>query len=161
MEQQRCTILNLYFNWTIFLGGASFLLITERYLFLAAWLVGAPIFQIAYVRIFPRLSHALGYGSVTDEAAAVTSLAPVNVTLYTAVGCPFCPIIEQRLDALKLTMGFTLTKIDVTLRPDLLSAKQIKGVPVVEVGSVLRTGNMTSQELAELIGGAASTAAAV
>src|SRR5665811_412386 len=104
--------------------------------------MGAPIFQIAYVRVFPRLSHALGYGSVADEAPAAPSHAPVNVTLYTAIGCPFCPIIEQRLDALKLTMGFTLTKIDVTLRPDLLSAKQIKGVPVVEVGSVLRTGNM-------------------
>jgi len=84
--------------------------------------------------------------------------APVSVTLYTAAGCPFCPIIEDRLDALKPTMGFTLTKIDVTMRPDLLMAKKIKGVPVVEVGSVLRTGNLTSQELAEMIGGAAVSA---
>ena len=51
--------------------------------------------------------------------------------------------------------GFTLTKIDVTMRPDLLTAKKIKAVPVVEVGTVLRTGNLTSQELADLIGGAA------
>lgn len=151
MEQQRCTILNLYVNWTIFFAGATFFLITERYLLLAAWLVGAPVFQVAYVLAFPRLSHALGYGSVADEAATAPAHSPFNVTLYTAVGCPFCPIVEQRLESLKSTMGFTLTKIDVTMRPDILSAKSIKGVPVVEVGGVLRTGNLTSRELAEVI----------
>ena len=41
------------------------------------------------------------------------------------------------------------------MRPDLLTAKEIKAVSVVEVGTVLRTGNLTSQELADLIGGAA------
>jgi glutaredoxin len=159
MEQQRCTILNLYVNWTIFFAGATFFLITERYLLLAAWLLGAPVFQVAYVLAFPRLSHALGYGSVADEAAPAPQPAPVNVTLYTAIGCPFCPIIEQRLESLKATMGFTLTKVDVTMRPDILAAKKIKGVPVVEVGGLLRTGNLTSRELADTIAaGGAPTA---
>ena len=44
------------------------------------------------------------------------------------------------------------------MRPDLLTAKKIKAVPVVEVGTVLRTGNLTSQELADLIGGSAAAA---
>jgi glutaredoxin len=151
--EQRCTILNLYLNWVLLFAGAVFFLVTGRYLFLAVWVLGAPVFQIAYVRLFPRLSNALGYGSVADVAAAAPAAAPVNVTLYTAAGCPFCPIIEDRLESLKPAMGFTLTKIDVTMRPDLLVAKKIKGVPVVEVGAVLRTGNLTSQELAEMIGG--------
>lgn len=158
MEQQRCTILNLYVNWTIFFAGATFFLLTERYLLLAVWLLGAPVFQVAYVLAFPRLSHALGYGSVADEAAPAPRPAPVTVTLYTAVGCPFCPIIEQRLESLKATMGFTLTKIDVTMRPDIVAAKKIKGVPVVEVGGILRTGNLTSRELADTIAAGAPTA---
>ena len=153
--EQRCSILNLYLNWTILLAGATFFIVTERYLLLVVWLVGALIFQTAYVLTFPRLSHALGYGSVEDEAAVAPSHAPVNVTLYTAVGCPFCPLMEERLDALKQSMGFMLTKIDITMRPDILAAKKIKGVPVVEVGDLVRTGNLTSQELAEMIGSAA------
>ena len=157
--EQRCSILNLYLNWTLFLAGATFFLITERYLLLAAWMVGAPIFQAAYVMAFPRLSHALGYGSVEDEAADSPAHAPVNVTLYTAVGCPFCPIIEERLEALKGSMGFTLTTIDVTMRPDILAAKKISGIPVVEVGDRVRTGNLTSQELAEMIGGSMDVSA--
>lgn len=155
MEQQRCTIVNLYLNWLLYLAGVTFFLLTSRYLLFAVWAFGTPIIQIAYLRAFPRLSSALGYGSVADTPATAVTVSPVDVTLYTAAGCPFCPIIEQRLEALKPTMGFTLTKIDVTMRPDLLTAKKIKGVPVVEVGGVLRTGNMTSQELAEMIAGSA------
>ena len=151
--EQRCTILNLYLTWTLLLGGAAFFLLTERYLLLGTWLAGAVVFEAAYVRVFPRLSRALGYGSVDDEAAGPLQHAPVDVTLYTAVGCPFCPIVEERLQALQPAMGFSLKKIDVTMRPDLLSAKKITGVPVVAVGDLVRTGNLTSQELAEMIGG--------
>lgn len=156
--EQRCTILNLYLNWTLIIGGATYFLLTERFFYLAVWVIGAPLFQLAYVSVFPRLSHALGYGSVEDEAADAPSAARVQVTLYTAVGCPFCPIIEERLEALKPAMGFTLSKVDITMRPGLLAAKKITGVPVVEVGGILRTGNLTSQELAELIAGATAAA---
>lgn len=157
MEQQRCTLVNLYFTWTVFLGVSVALLATGHYYAFLLCVVGTPLFQAASIRLFPRISRLLGYGSVADKPAVAAPSAPVDVTLYTAVGCPFCPIIEERLDALKPTMGFTLTKIDITLRPDLVSAKKIKGVPVVEVGDVLRTGNLTSQDLAELIGGTVAT----
>ena len=42
--EQRCTILNLYLNWVLLLGGAVFFLVTGRYLFLAAWVLGALFF---------------------------------------------------------------------------------------------------------------------
>ena len=58
--EQRCTILNLYLNWLLYLGGATFFLVTGRYLFFFVWVLGTPLVQIAYVRLFPRLSKALG-----------------------------------------------------------------------------------------------------
>ena len=156
--EQRCTILNLYLNWLILFAGAAFFAATGRFFFLAVWIIGAPVFQLAYIRIFPKISKVMGDGPIVDDAAGTPHPAPIDVTLYTAAGCPFCPIIEERLEALRQTMGFRLTRIDVTARPDLLTAKKIRAIPVVEVGGQLRTGNMTSRELAELIGGAAVAA---
>jgi hypothetical protein len=153
--EQRCTIVNVYLNWVLYFGVLAFLLATGHYAAMALWAIGALLIQAAAIRLFPRISTAIGYGPIKDVPATGVAPAPVDVTLYTALGCPFCPIVQERLDALKPTMGFRLTTIDVTLRPDLLAAKKIKGVPVVEVGDTLRTGNLTSQELAEMIGGAA------
>ena len=76
---------------------------------LALWIVLAPVFQMAYIRLFPRVSNALGDGSVEDVSAEEFAPASVDVTLYTAAGCPFCPIVEQRLEALRRTMGFHIT----------------------------------------------------
>jgi predicted DsbA family dithiol-disulfide isomerase len=78
------------------------------------------------------------------------------VTLYTALGCPFCPLIENRITELQKQMGFSLDKIDVTLRPDLLASKGIRSVPVVDAGGKLLTGLVTTKELAAAIGGSAS-----
>jgi CBS domain-containing protein len=50
-------------------------------------------------------------------------------------------------------MGFTLEKIDVTLRPDLVTAKGIRSVPVVETGARLLFGLVTTKELAAAIAG--------
>jgi glutaredoxin len=155
--EQRCTVVNLYLNWALYLGGAAYAFATDRYILLAAWVLSAPLIQIAYVRLFPHLSSLLGYGSVADEVASLTPVAPVDVTLYTAAGCPFCPIVEHRLEALRQAMGFRLFKVDVTVRPDLLTAKRIKAVPVVEVGGESITGNLTSCELAALIGRRSAT----
>ena len=130
-------------------------LVTELRLGIALSLVGAPFFQAAYVAIFPRISASLGYGAIEDEPAVQPPAADVEVTLYTAAGCPFCPILEERLTALMRTMGFTLKEVDVTLRPDIVKAKKISALPVVEVGREMRAGNLTSQELAELIARAA------
>jgi glutaredoxin len=95
----------------------------------------------------------MGYGPIVDEGAEAAGNTPVKVVLYTALGCPFCPLIEQRLEDLRRQMGFTLEKIDVTLRPDLLAAKGIRSVPVVEVGARLLFGLVTTKELAAAIAG--------
>jgi predicted DsbA family dithiol-disulfide isomerase len=93
----------------------------------------------------------MGYGRIADQPSDVTFEAPVKGTLYTALGCPFCPLMEQRLEQLRKQLGFELRKVDVTLRPDLLAGKGIRSVPVVEVGGQLLTGLVTSKELAAAI----------
>jgi glutaredoxin len=93
----------------------------------------------------------MGYGRIVDEGAEATGNVPVKVVLYTALGCPFCPLIEQRLEDLRKQMGFTLEKIDVTLRTDLLAAKGLRSVPVVEAGARLLFGLVTTKELAEAV----------
>jgi len=61
---------------------------------------------------------------------------------------------------LQKQMGFTLKKIDVTLKPNLLANKGIRSVPVVEVGNEHLVGNSTTEQLAALIGLARSPALA-
>jgi CBS domain-containing protein len=56
-----------------------------------------------------------------------------------------------RLEDLRKQVGFRLEKIDVTLRPDLLTAKGIRSVPVVEAGARLLFGLLTTKELAEAV----------
>ena len=48
--------------------------------------------------------------------------------------------------------GFTLHKIDVTLRPDLLMSKGIRSVPAVETGGTVLFGLITKKDLAAAIG---------
>jgi predicted rRNA methylase YqxC with S4 and FtsJ domains len=48
-------------------------------------------------------------------------------------------------------MGFTLHRIDVTLKPQILLQKGIKSVPVVEVGQNRLVGHATTEQLVELI----------
>jgi predicted DsbA family dithiol-disulfide isomerase len=115
------------------------------------WLAGVPLFEWLYIHKFPSLSRSMGYGPIVDEGAPAAGRAPVKVVLYTALGCPFCPLIEQRLEDLRRQMGFALEKIDVTLRPDLLAAKGIRSVPVVEAGARLLFGLVTTRELAQAI----------
>jgi glutaredoxin len=82
---------------------------------------------------------------------------PAEVRLYTALGCPFCPVVKQRLIALSDQMSFPLKEIDVTLKPSLLAAKGIRAVPVVEAGERQLVGNATSEQLAALISGISTT----
>jgi glutaredoxin len=141
----------IYLSWAIYLGGLGFFASRGDVLFAVLWLFWLPIVQWAYIRVFPRVSRYLGYGRVDDQQAEAAGHAPIKVTLYTALGCPFCPIVEKRLEALRKEMGFTLEKVDVTLRPNLLTSKGIYSVPVVEVGDRRLTGHTTSNELAEAI----------
>jgi len=149
--KQQCHVSMIYCSWAVYLGGMAVLAWRSEWAFAAAWLVCAPLFQWIYIRKFPDLSSLMGYGEVTDEKARDKMAASTKVTLYTALGCPFCPLIEERLEELRKRMHFPLEKIDVTLRPDLLAAKGIRSVPVVEIDGRLLFGLVTSKELCEAI----------
>jgi len=150
--KQQCHISMIYFSWIIYLGGLAVAAWYAYWVFGAAWLVSAPIGQWLYIRKFPSLSAGMGYGPITDAPAGALAPAPAKVTLYTALGCPFCPLIEERLESLRESMGFPLDKIDVTLRPDLLASKGIRSVPVVEVEGRFLFGLVSTQDLAAAIG---------
>jgi glutaredoxin len=149
--KQHCHLAFIYLAWVTYLGGLAWLLWRGQYLVALFWLVLTPLVQWWYLRAFPRISSLMGYGRVDDQKASTVSQAAVRVTLYTALGCPFCPLIEQRLEALQKSMGFSLEKIDVTLRPGLLASQGIRSVPVVEVGERRLTGLATTSQLAAAI----------
>jgi thiol-disulfide isomerase/thioredoxin len=150
--KQQCHLSMIYLSWVVYLGGLAASIWYSHWVLAAAWLVAAPVAQWLYIRKFPSMSAAMGYGPITDEPAGTVPPAPVKVTLYTALGCPFCPLIEQRLEALRKTAGFSLEKMDVTLRPDLLSSRGIRSVPAVEVGGRVLFGLVSTKDLAAAIG---------
>jgi glutaredoxin len=149
--KQQCHISMIYLTWAMYAGGLVYFGWRGQWVMALVWLAGVPLFEWLYIRKFPSLSRSLGYGRIVDEAAEAAGNAPAKVVLYTALGCPFCPLMEQRVEDLRKQMGFTLEKIDVTLRPDLLTAKGIRSVPVVEVGARLLFGLVTTKELAAAI----------
>lgn len=154
---QQCPLAFLYLSWALYFAGLIYLPLRGDYGLAAVWLVALPLGGWGYVRLFPRIAHLLGYGSVADEAPEVVERQVGPVTMCGSLGCPFCPIVEGRLEALQPQMGFTLRHIDVTLRPDLLREKGIRAVPVVEVGERRLVGHATTRELVELIRGTAPT----
>lgn len=93
----------------------------------------------------------MGYGPIRDEPARMAGNAPVKVRLYTALGCPFCPLIAERLAARRDDMHFDLETVDVTLRPDLLASKGIRSVPVVEANGRFLFGLVSTKELSAAI----------
>lgn len=119
---------------------------------LAILMVGI-VAQMLYVRWFPRISPWLGYGSVADtapEPIPATTHLP-RVTLYTANVCPFCPIVKGRLKALQRERQFEIEEIDVTFRPEIIRAKGLRSVPVLEADGKLLVGNATSARIAEFL----------
>jgi glutaredoxin len=153
--KQQCNLAMIYLNWLLFAGGLTFFLFERLYVLAVAWVVMLPLAMWGYIRVFPFISQAMGYGSIIDEPepARMMKTGPVEVRLYTALGCPFCPVVKQRLTALGERMGFQLKEIDVTLKPGLLAIKGIRTVPVVEAGDRRLVGNTTSEQLAEFISG--------
>lgn len=149
--KQQCHVGMLYLSWALFVGIAAALAIIGRYILTAVWLVGVPVAMWAYISIFPRISPYLGFGTVEDERPARLGAARSGVTFYSAVWCPFCPVVEQRLKSLQQRMVFTLDKVDITLKPKLVADKKIQALPVVEVGDQRITGTATSSQLAALI----------
>ena len=149
--KQECPIINVYSTWVMYVAGIAGTLYFHKWALAAYWIIFVPVGLWVYVRLFPRISAHVGYGRVDDKSATSVVHSPVRVRFYTALGCPFCPIIEQRLAGLQQQMGFTMEKIDVTLKPGLLAEKGIRSVPVVEVGDERIVGHATSEQLAQLV----------
>jgi thiol-disulfide isomerase/thioredoxin len=152
IKQQQCSVPGLALSWAGYLAGLAFLAYQRNWAGGVLWLAVVPSIRLALYRYFPSLSRFLGYGRVDDEVPAQVNRAPVTVVFYSFFSCPFCPIVLQRLEALQKKMDFTLEKIDVTFNPQILMRKQIRSVPVVEVGSNRLIGNATTEELARFIG---------
>lgn len=149
--KQQCHVSFVYGSWLIMACGVMFYLIRGNYLQAVLWLLFIPLLLWLYVRYFPSMSRYMGYGSVEDRPATVVTNAPVNVTLYTGLGCPFCPIVKRRLKELQPRMAFQLNELDVTFKPELLISKGIRALPVIEIGDARWVGNGTSQQLAQFI----------
>ena len=152
--EQRCHLSAIWLTW---LGlPALALVVLWRLGWVAAVFVLAVgvVGQILYIRWFPRLSTSLGYGSVGDVAAPAQAppTPGMRVTLYTANVCPFCPIIKSRLGELQRTLGFEMEEVDVTFHPEIIRAKKLRSVPVVEANGQFLVGNATSKDLAAFLG---------
>jgi glutaredoxin len=155
-QRQKCTVLSLYVSGAVgvilYAAGAVFFVYKNRWIELLLWLVLLPCLKWTYLRFFPRISKWTSYGRVVDKLPPSVKRAPVEVTYYSLLGCPFCPIVERRLKTLQKEMDFTLTRIDLTLKPQVSASKGIRSVPVVEVGKDRLVGNATTEQLAQLIG---------
>jgi Glutaredoxin-like domain (DUF836) len=149
--KQQCHISFVYGSWLILVCGFTFYIIQGRYLQAGFWVFFTALFLWLYVRYFPKLSRYMGYGSVADQPAKNTQPINTKVFLYTGIGCPFCPLVKKRLVELSVKMGFELIEIDVTFKPDILKAKGIRALPVIEVAKALWVGNATSEQLATFI----------
>lgn len=156
--RQQCTLTSLYIAVLgfsiLYAGGAVYLAFTRNWPALLGWLVLLPCARWAGLRLSPYTSRLRGQELVEDKLPAAVNKAHVEVVFYTHNGCPFCPIVKRRLDALQKEMGFSLTKIDLSFTPQLAASKGIQSVPVVEVGKDRPFGNVTTEQLAQLIAGA-------
>ena len=149
--KQQCHISFVYASWIILVVGAGLTLYKGGIVQAVSWVFFVGLFLWLYVKYFPSLAKFMGYGSVADVPANNVQSSKASVILYTGVGCPFCPIVEKRLTELQKKMGFELTEVDVTLKPDVLIKKGIRALPVIEVAEALRVGNGTSEEIADFI----------
>lgn len=150
-SNQSCTVRSLYRVWLAYAAGIVVFATGASWIALALWATVVPIAKWLQIRFYPRLSPLFGYGLVDDDRRVAAQRSLVEVTLYQALGCPFCPIVLSRLQALQKDMGFSLRLVNVTLQPRLLAARGIKSVPAVLVGDRCLVGNATSRQLAELI----------
>ena len=151
-KKQQCNVMGLILSWAGYLAGLGVLGYERQWLGGLLWLVLVPWVRWVLFRYFPNISRFLGYGRIDDRLPAKVNRARVVVTFYSFFSCPFCPIVLKRLEALQKEMDFTLEKIDLTLKPQLLVNKGISAVPVVEVGNDRLVGNATTEQLAALIG---------
>jgi glutaredoxin len=149
--KQQCNIAFVYGSWIVLLSGAVFYLVQGNVIQAVLWVCFIVLFLWLYVRYFSSVSRLMGYGSVADQPAKDVRTSNIKVTLYTGLGCPFCPLVKKRLTDLQSRMGFELREIDITIKPVLLIAKGIRALPVVEIAEARWVGNGTSDQLAGFI----------
>ena len=150
-KEQQCSVFGLALGWLGSFAGLLYFVYERSWVGGALFVVLVPCLRWALFHFFPTLSRFLGYGRVDDQFPESTNTARVAVTFYSFFSCPFCPIVLRRLEALQQVMNFTLEKIDVTLKPQMIVSKGIRSVPVVEVGVKRLVGNLTTAQLAEFI----------
>lgn len=160
--EQRCNL------WAIWLTWAGLPLLALVVALQSGFLVGlfvlavGAVAQVLYIRFFANFSGWLGYGSVEDVPVRAIAAPPaglLKVTVYSANVCPFCPIVKRRLTDLQRQMRFELHECDVTFRPEIIRAKGLRSVPVVEANGRLLVGNATSEQLAAFLSQTADAAA--
>ena len=152
-KPQQCNVASLYRIWAGYAAGLIIFACTANWIGLGLWLVLVPVGKLLQMRFYSQLSRLFGYGPIAhDHLPAAVAMTPVLVTYYSALGCPFCPIVLQRLLALQKNMGFNLENVNLLLNPQIAASRGIRAVPVVEVDGSRLVGNVTSDQLADLIG---------
>lgn len=152
-KQQQCSVAGLFRIWGGYAAGLAVFAYSRNRTGFLLWLVLVPLGKVLQVRFFSYFSRFFGYGRIENDVPSVhVEQSSVSVTYYSALGCPFCPIVLHRLQALQKEMGFALTSINVSLNPQMIASRGIRSVPVVEVGGNRLVGNVTSEQLAQLIG---------
>ena len=157
--EQRCHLAAVWLTWLGLPLLAVVVGVRIGWAAAGAVLLTGILGQVLYVRWFPHVSRWLGYGAVSDVAAGPARESDrrlPRVKLYTASACPFCPIVKRRLAELQRQMSFDVDEVDVTFRPDVVRAKGLRSVPVVEAHGRLLVGNATSAQLADFLRGTAS-----
>jgi len=155
--KQECRLASVWTIWAAIPATALVVGITSGW-WLALLIVGVGVLsEVGYVRVFPHISGLLGYGSVQDSKSPVPAIAvsPPRLILYTARGCPFCPIVRRRLEQLRqdLHSRFELEEHDITFRPQLLFDKGIRSVPAIEADGRFLVGNVTSDQVVAFLKG--------
>jgi glutaredoxin len=157
--EQRCYLAAVWLTWLGLPLLAIVVGVRVGWAAAGAVLLIGVVGQILYVRWFPHISRWMGYGSVADVPSGLPPMPEgqlQRVRLYTANVCPFCPILKRRLAELQRHGPFELEEIDVTFRPDVIRAKGLRSVPVVEANGRLLVGNATSAQLADFLRSAAN-----
>jgi len=147
--KQECKLGMIWLTWLGLPMLALIMAIKQGWVAAVFILIVGVFGQIIYIKVFPKISRWLGYGSVEDVAVNTTQKlkVPAKVILYTANVCPFCPIVKQRLIELQKNLEFQLEEIDITFKPNLIKEKGFRSVPVIEKDGKYLIGNATSAQL--------------
>ena len=147
--KQECKLVMIWLTW-LGIPALAIGMGAKQGWWAAVFIIIVGVFgQLFYIKIFPRISRLLGYGSVEDVAILPTQKIKIVsiVTLYTANVCPFCPIVKQRLIELQSNLDFKLNEVDITFKPNLIKEKGFRSVPVIEMDGEYWFGNATSVQL--------------